>query len=675
MNIQEQYSSYQDKKQRIVGLLQQSSDVISQLSMQQFQENLEKLHAKVDSDIFRVLVLGTFKNGKSTFINALLGEEVLPAYSIPCTAVINEVKYGTEKRALLHFRNPLPQELPKELAPRAVEHMQKYGMQNVPPMEIPYEELEDYVVIPMGKEAKDMLLESPYQKVELFWPLELLKNGVEIIDSPGLNENPERTKVTMEYLSQADAIIMLLIADKACAENEMSFVEVDLHGNGYEDIFFPVNRFDLIQRREKDMVKRFVETKVKPYTALGHDGIFFLSALNALDGKIDGDQALYEASGMPEFEQALSRYLTQNKGKAKLAQPARELKRILNEEALYKIIPTQRRLLSTSLEEQRKNYDAIRPKLDELHQRKDLLRAKLETKIERSRREFRSCISRYQADLADYVAEWIHEYQPKANPGLLPTKKSVEPLAQELQNHVAEMMKKSQQDWRNQVLLPMAEEKIQEIFETAEADAARIISDIDAIVNQSQAQNKNVEIESAPLWQRVVGAAGGLLIGNISMAISGGLGGFTKEMAKSFVFEAGAATLLLSLGMLTPVTALAIIAAGALMGFKGSRDQTVKKIKDSIIQSTLASISENKDQVINDILEHMTHSFQEVADQITNGLDAEIKAVDAQLQFAMAEMEKGKENVAAREESLNQCEKQIQRLNSALDEVIFQLMG
>ncbi len=72
-------------------------------------------------------------------------------------------------------------------------------------MSIPYDKIEDYVVIPMGKNPKDMLLESPYERVELFWPLELLKNGIEIIDSPGLNEHATRTKVTMDFISRADA--------------------------------------------------------------------------------------------------------------------------------------------------------------------------------------------------------------------------------------------------------------------------------------------------------------------------------------------------------------------------------------------------------------------------------------------------------------------------------------
>jgi len=47
---------------------------------------------------------------------------------------------------------------------------------------------------------------NPYEKVEIFWPVELCRNGVEVIDSPGLNEHTTREQITMDYLSIVDAV-------------------------------------------------------------------------------------------------------------------------------------------------------------------------------------------------------------------------------------------------------------------------------------------------------------------------------------------------------------------------------------------------------------------------------------------------------------------------------------
>lgn len=328
---QEKLNRFRIQKERLGGMLSDASEVINDLNMSSASENLDKLSKKVNNDTFKIQVIGTFKNGKSTFINSLLGEAVLPAYALPCTAVINEVKYGENKEAILYFRNPLPENLPASISPKAFAHMQKHNMKDVPPLHIEYSELEDYVVIPMGEDPKEMLLESPYEKVELFWPLEMLKEGVEIIDSPGLEEDDTRTRVTMDYLTKADAILFVLTADKLCSKAELDFIENNLHEFGFTDPFFIVNRFDLIPDNQREGIMRFAKMKLSEFST---NEIFYISAQQALDGEMQGNPALYEKSQMGAFTKRLSEFLTKDKGKIKLSQPARELKRILNTNTL-----------------------------------------------------------------------------------------------------------------------------------------------------------------------------------------------------------------------------------------------------------------------------------------------------------------------------------------------------
>ena len=146
------YAPYKAKQQKLAKLLNESSEVISVLNMKQYKENLKLLSNKVNNDTFKIQVVGTFKNGKSTFINSFLGSEILPAYATPCTAVINEVKYGEKKKAVLYFKNPLPDQLPSGIPTQTLNHMKKNNMKNVPPIEISYDEIEDYAVRPMGKD-------------------------------------------------------------------------------------------------------------------------------------------------------------------------------------------------------------------------------------------------------------------------------------------------------------------------------------------------------------------------------------------------------------------------------------------------------------------------------------------------------------------------------------------
>lgn len=96
-------SSYEDmkeKKSQIMCSLYDVAGIVDKLNEMGLAINgtaLIDLKKKLESDNFKVLVIGEFKNGKSTFINSLMGEKVLPAYATPCTAVINEVSIKIEE--------------------------------------------------------------------------------------------------------------------------------------------------------------------------------------------------------------------------------------------------------------------------------------------------------------------------------------------------------------------------------------------------------------------------------------------------------------------------------------------------------------------------------------------------------------------------------------------------
>lgn len=666
------YATFAGQRHELARLLGESSDVISDLNMLQFQKNLKALQEKVHNDTFKIMVVGTFKNGKSTFINSFLGEYILPAYSIPCTAVINEVKYGAQKKAVLHFRNPLPEKLPAQLAPRALAHMKKHQLRNVPPLEIPYDEIEDYVVIPMGTDASEMLLESPYEKVELYWPLDLLKNGVEIIDSPGLNEHATRTKVTMEYLSKADAIVMVLNAQALCSEKEMEFIAGDLKGQGFDDPFFVINRFDCIPAREQDMVKRFATAKLKEYTSFGAEGLYFVSALAALEGKEENNAEKFESSGMAIFERKLSEFLTQNKGKVKLAQPARELKRILNEEALFKVIPMQRKSLSSDLDEVKARYAKLRPQLGELSARKQQLHNRLLLRIEQSKYEFRRVANRSVLELTDNIPLWIDEYEPKNSIGLIPNKAKSEAVVKEIMEHVTEKMTQHQRDWRTEVLTPLVQEKSTSIFETAEKDVSDILQVVDEL--SVDISGREYTPSTVPVWQRVAGVVGGLMLNDVGLAMSGGINGLSKELAKTAAFEAGAGIALYFLGILNPFTICLTIVGAFLMNWINSETRAVKKLKESIKADVLQQLSGNADESSNDIAENITGKLTTLATQITGALDTEISELNEQVKGIIAEMEKGKDNIALRENVINTCENKIKELSTGLDELIFQLV-
>ena len=136
MNKLEQFKN---KKAELVELLDETTGIFKELKDESEVQSLEEIRNKLKDNNFKVLVIGEFKRGKSTFINALLQEEILPAYSVPCTAIINEIKFGDDKRAVIHFKQKIGQ-LPEGLASEIKDYISKYsGADQIPPMTIPFD--------------------------------------------------------------------------------------------------------------------------------------------------------------------------------------------------------------------------------------------------------------------------------------------------------------------------------------------------------------------------------------------------------------------------------------------------------------------------------------------------------------------------------------------------------
>ncbi|NEP28807.1 dynamin family protein, partial [Moorena sp. SIO3I6] len=78
-------------------------------------EDIYKVSKNLQQGRFRLLVLGDMKRGKSTFLNALIGENLLPSDVNPCTALLTVLRYGAQKKVTVYFNDEtLPQEIDLE---------------------------------------------------------------------------------------------------------------------------------------------------------------------------------------------------------------------------------------------------------------------------------------------------------------------------------------------------------------------------------------------------------------------------------------------------------------------------------------------------------------------------------------------------------------------------------
>lgn len=674
-NNNEIFQRFKLKQDKLSGILSQSSEVVSFLQMTQ-NETLKQLSEKVSKDSFKIMVLGTFKNGKSTFINSFFGKGVLPTHVTPTTAVITEVKYGNKNKAILYFRDPLPEKLLTGIPDITMNHMQKYGMKNIPPIEIPFDKINEYVVIPNVNKSKDrgeLDYQSPYEKVELYWPLDLLQNNVEIIDSPGLNENKARTEATMQYLSQADSIIFVLNATAACSEKEMDFVQDFLKAQGHEDIIFVVNRLNQLNNdNERAEVMEYIKPMVSSYTSFGTNGVFPVSAYDALNGRANENEAQFIGSGMQNFEPFLADFLVNKRGKIKLTQPAKLLKNVLRE-ANDKVIPDKLKMLDMGIDELKDKYEKSKPNMELLMKQKESLRKKVDTKVELMMPEIKRCVNNYYSDLKTNSPHWVDEYNPKSEVKLTRVKESAGEMIKEISQHLEEKVQEEQTAWRNDVLTPLMQDKISEMMESLETPLENFYMDLENF-KIGISGGTSEDITGIPVWQRVTGVVGGLLLGDIGIAAMGGVAGISKEFVKGVALQISAYCGLFVFGLLNPVTIVAVVIASVFKGLRGNANQMTQKVKEGMIDEVVKSLEEQQLNSIDDIIYVIKDKIIEIGNTVVAAVDHEIQDAKKQVEETIKSMEKGEANIKDQKTKLIEHEDTIRKLNKQLDDFILDLV-
>ncbi len=176
-----------------------------------------------------VTVMGEFSSGKSTFVNAFIGEDVAPTGVTPTTATINVVKYGRERGGRILYRDGRAESLTwAELFER-----------------LPRLDAATAVQISL---------------VEILLPLEALAR-VHLVDTPGLNSIlPEHEQVARGFISRADAVVWLFAVQQAGKASEREAL-ARLKEEGVR-VLGVLNKVDQIDAKEKTALTRHVEKEL-----------------------------------------------------------------------------------------------------------------------------------------------------------------------------------------------------------------------------------------------------------------------------------------------------------------------------------------------------------------------------------------------------------------------------
>ncbi|MBN1103060.1 MAG: dynamin family protein, partial [Deltaproteobacteria bacterium] len=322
----------------------------SQKNNVRVEEGLKDLCSKLLENRFHLVVLGQFKRGKSTFINSMLGNALLPTSVIPLTSIVTVLRYGERETVEVLFQDRSRRVIPKDdLAVYVTERGNPNNAKRV-------------------------------KQVEISFPSQYLRDGVSIIDTPGVGSTFENnTEMTYNYLPHVDAALFLLAVDPPISQSEVAFLkDVRQH---VEKIFFIQNKIDYLSKEERDESLAFSKEVIEK--ALGTDSIriYPLSARMALEGKQTGDPDLVERSGLPLFDQVLGGFLLKAKGKTILQNALNSARRLLADEEVT--VELQTRAIATPLDELEKKIKVFQAKMEAVKQDREDTRYYFEGEINR----------------------------------------------------------------------------------------------------------------------------------------------------------------------------------------------------------------------------------------------------------------------------------------------------
>jgi GTP-binding protein EngB required for normal cell division len=245
---------------------------------------------KLEADRFHLVVVGEFNHGKTTFVNALLGANVLPVGVTPTTAVIHHLEYAAEPRAEVVYESGARVPLPF-----AEVRLFSVGAEKAPHHSVGAVEPK---AAPTGHEVKHL---------EVGYPAELLRERVALVDTPGVNDlSLQRADITYSYIPRSDAVLFLLDAGQPLKESERVFLQDKLLGQSRDKIVFVVTKRDIWDGDEEREALAYIRTELAKLVK--SPVVFAVSAERALEG----DAA---SSGMPELLTHLTRFLSEERGR------------------------------------------------------------------------------------------------------------------------------------------------------------------------------------------------------------------------------------------------------------------------------------------------------------------------------------------------------------------------
>ena len=305
--------SYIEKKNKVLTVLEKTRGFYTQNGDKTKEEVFEKLKENLENGEFSIVVVGEFSAGKSTLLNALMGQRILPSFTNETTATVNFLRH--KDRAIngevgrVYYRDGEEEEL----------------------RDLSLATINEYV------STKGDEVANKVEHLDLYLDSKFLEDGVTLVDSPGLNGVADgHREITEQQILKSNASIFLFNSDHPGSKTDFEFL-YDLQKK-VKTIIFVLNKIDNIKEEEGETVESVIESLKSNYRKQFPDiktvpEIWPVAAFKALEARTVPEKAgQEEISRLKPFEERLLKFLTcGEKAHQQLISPVERVISVLNE--------------------------------------------------------------------------------------------------------------------------------------------------------------------------------------------------------------------------------------------------------------------------------------------------------------------------------------------------------
>ena len=563
---------------------------------------------------FRLLVMGRFSSGKSSCINALLGERILAEGAVPMTALITEIYYAEEKKVVMYPREgrwPGGNE-PFEIEPKLSE-IRKYSTLNAK----------------NGFNSREAnRIDTAFEKMVIFWPLEILKGGVSIVDSPGTNDPYANDYIVEEYVPKADAILYCIPAHRAYDGADRNALE-RINARGFENPIIVTTNYDIVaEDMDDEEAEAFREETFKSYSRhTRREHCFYVDSRQALQAKTDACESDYVQSGYEALEHFLGEFLTEHKGREKVG------------------------MLTAAL----KSYNRIQiGRIDGITENMDLSAGEFDARVEKAEEKLEHAVRegervvRELRDRAGYAGAEISKllpqlydrvytevdldgFEPDTEFTIRNSQESSRQIAQECSSELRHRFEKAAAEWNKTVFQPRISELLTDISRGMEKQS-REFSDL---IRQAR-----VSLEPASVDEDIETSGSGR-VAMILYALfeSGGLSQFMGALVNRFT------------------------------GVNWNTFAASEKIKKKIVNQNREFMQQNKDSIIADLQKQCTDIFSETEKKLKQAVEEEIHEIRSSITLIRRERSQNAAAAADRRGVLDAVRGYLKETDQRMDEI------